>query len=178
MFVNTDERAKQLARDATIMIQQNKGVLKQIVLDDLEPRIPRILEVSTLPALREEARSTATMVATAATKEAIACVVLPRVESSAPVRPTVTVTAVQEERVKELQKVGKSGVVSSIRARLDRVNEETGPAPVGVGSLFAELGDTRTVSTVIAHVMESDEEDIETGKPLVPQQIVADIEKK
>lgn len=178
VFVNTEERAKQLARDATIMIQQKKGVLKQIVLDDLEPRIHRILEASTLPAIKEELREEAR----AATREAVARVVSPRVEPAvgpaAPVRATATVAAVQEERAKELQQVVKSGVVSSIRARLDRVNEETGPTPVGVGSLFAELGDVRAASTVIAHVMESDEEDMESGKPLVPQQIVADIGKK
>lgn len=188
VFVNTEERAKQLAVDATMMIHHKKGVLKQIVLDDLEPRIQRVLESSSLPAikeeLREEARSTATAVATAATKEAVARVVAPpkadisAASATAPMRATATVAAVQEERAKELQKVVKSGVVSSIRARLDRVNEETGPAPAGVGSLFAELGNVAPVSSIIAHVMESDDEDIETGKPLVPSQIVADIAKK
>jgi hypothetical protein len=189
VFVNTEERAKQLAVDATMMIHHKKGVLKQIVLDDLEPRIQRVLESSSLPAikeeLREEARSTATAVATAATKEAVARVVAPKGEvaatvagANAPLKATATVAAVQEERAKELKKVVKSGVVSSIRARLDRVNEETGPAPVGVGSLFAELGGAAAASTIIAHVTESDDEDIEAGKPMVPSQIVADIAKK
>ncbi len=196
VFVDTDGRAKQLARDAALLIHQKKGVLKQIVLDDLEPRIQRVLEASTLPAIKEElraeARTTATAVATAATKEAVAKVVAPRVtdvsgnSATAPMRSSATVAASQEERAKELQKVVKSGVVSSIRARLDRVNEETGPAPTGVGNLFAELIGVGPTPTTITHVVESDEEDVESGKPLVPQgfslhspqQIVTEIEKK
>ena len=191
VFVNTEERAKQLARDAAMLIHQKKGVLKQIVLDDLEPRIQRVLEASTLPAikeeLREEARSTATAVATAATKEAVARVVAPKGEVAATtgtntttaVKSTASVAAIQQERAKELQKVVKSGVVSSMRARLDRVNEETGgPAPTGVGMLFAELSDVAGIGAVISHAAEEgsdDDDDLETGRPLVPTQVVSDM---
>jgi hypothetical protein len=190
VFVNTEERAKQLARDAAMMIHQKKGVLKQIVLDDLEPRIQRVLEASTLPAikeeLREEARTTATAVGTAVAKEAVARVVAPRSSeggtgtgatgTGGAVKSSATVAASQEERAKELQKVVKSGVVSSIRARLDRVNDETGgPPPTGVGVLFAELGGI-VGNTTIAHVPESDDEDdVKAAQPLVPSQVVTEL---
>jgi len=188
VFVDTDGRAKQLARDAAMLIHQKKGVLKQIVLDDLEPRIQRVLEASTLPTikeeLRQEARNTATAIGTAVAKEAVARVVAPRSEAAAAtgagtgaVKSSVTVAAVQEERAKELQKVVKSGVVSSIRARLDRVNDETGgPPPTGVGVLFAELGGI-VGNTTISHVPESDdEEDVKSAaQPLVPTQVVSEL---
>lgn len=124
VFVDTDSRAKQLARDAALLIQQKKGVLKQIVLDDLEPRIKRILE------------------------------------ESFPTAPAFSV-----ENAKE------SGVVSSIRAHLDHVNKETGgPAPTGVGSLFAELGGVVIPPSIITH--ESDESDDDSDSK--PPQIVSD----
>ena len=189
VFVNTEERAKHLARDAAMLIQQKKGVLKQIVLDDLEPRIQRVLEASTLPAikeeLREEARTTATAVATAATKEAVARVVAPRggeaaatgSNTSTAVKSTATIAALQQERVKELQKVVKSGVVSSMRAKLDRVNDETGgPPPTGVGMLFAELSDVAGIGAVISHAaQESDDDEAGGEKPLVPTQVVSEL---
>lgn len=185
VFVNTEERAKQLARDAAMLIHQKKGVLKQIVLDDLEPRIQRILEVSSLPAIKEELRKeahmTATAVATAATKEAVARVVAPKGESAGAasttgtntttaVKSTASIEALQKERVKELQKVVKSGVVSSMRARLDRINDETGgQPPAGVGMLFAELSDVAGIGAVISHAAEeSEDEDVESRAPLVP----------
>jgi hypothetical protein len=193
VFVNTEERAKQLARDAAMLIHQKKGVLKQIVLDDLEPRIHRILEASSLPAikeeLREEARNTATAVATAATKEAVARVVAPKADAVAAagtntttaVKSTASVAAIQQARAKELQKVVSSGVVSSIRAKLNRVNEETGgPAPAGVGMLFADLADVAGIGTKISHATpeiesEDEDDDVESGAPLVPTQIVSDL---
>ena len=194
MFVNTEERTKQLAADAAMMIHQKKGVLKQIVLDDLEPRIHRILEASSLPAikeeLRQEAHSTATAVATAATKEAVARVVAPKGEAAAAtaatntttaVKSTASVAAIQQARAKELQKVVSSGVVSSIRAKLNRVNEETGgPAPAGVGMLFADLSDVAGIGAKISHATpeiesEDEDDDVESGAPLVPTQIVSDL---
>lgn len=195
VFVNTEERAKQLARDAAMLIHQKKGVLKQIVLDDLEPRIQRVLEASTLPAikeeLRKEAHTTATAVATAATKEAVARVVAPRggeaagagagagTNTTTSVKSTASIEALQKERAKELQKVVKSGVVSSMRARLDRVNDETGgQPPAGVGMLFAELSDVAGIGAVISHAADEGEseedDDIESGTPLVPAAAAAD----
>lgn len=54
IFVDTNSRLKEMAKEAAITIAQKKGVLKQIVLDDLEPRISRVIEHSTLPAIRDE----------------------------------------------------------------------------------------------------------------------------
>ena len=54
VFVDTNSRLKEMAKEAAITIAQKKGVLKQIVLDDLEPRISRVIEHSTLPAIRDE----------------------------------------------------------------------------------------------------------------------------
>jgi len=54
IYDDKNARLKKLAQEAALTLSQKKGVLKQIVLDDLEPRIARILEHSAMPALREE----------------------------------------------------------------------------------------------------------------------------
>ena len=53
IYDDKNARLKKLAQEAALTLAQKKGVLKQIVLEDLEPRISRILEYSAMPALRE-----------------------------------------------------------------------------------------------------------------------------
>ena len=54
IYDDKNARLKKLAQEAALTLAQKKGVLKQIVLEDLEPRISRIVEYSAMPALREE----------------------------------------------------------------------------------------------------------------------------
>jgi len=142
IFVDTNARAKKLAQEAAIMIAQKKGTLKQIVLDDLEPRIQRVLDHSTLPAIREELRDEVRQAAEKATREAVAAGRVSggeRKETAAGTGLTTPAAA----RAEEVQQLALSGVVRAMRERLATANAKTGgPAPTGIGALFARLPDT------------------------------------
>jgi hypothetical protein len=177
IYVDTNGRLKKLAQEAAITIHQKKGVLKQIVLDDLEPRIQRVIDNSTLPAVKEELREEIRQAASAAAKEAVAS---GRVGVSAAVGGAGTglssgaaasVIAAKKQRLDEVKELEMSGVVSSMRQRLREVNSVTGGAPPrGVGSLFAEL---RAPAETIQHVRSSpsesaSEEDLQMPPPVPP----------
>jgi hypothetical protein len=173
VFVDTNARAKKLAQEAALMIAQKKGTLKQIVLDDLEPRIQRVLEHSTLPAIREELRGEVRLVAEKATREAVSAVAAGRVTAATATGGgsglTTTAAAVATEavaaRTEEVQQLAMSGVVRAMRERLAAANAKTGgPAPAGIGSLFARLPDASGAAgvpvagpDVILHVAEGDD---------------------
>jgi hypothetical protein len=149
IFVDTNSRLKEIAKDAAITIQQKKGILKQIVLDDLEPRINRVIENSTLPAVKEELKKDIQRAAEKATKEAIAAVHASRVTATTatgiPAKADISTGGVSlverntAERAKEVQSLAMSGVVSEMRQKLAMANKATGKAPAGVGSLFADV---------------------------------------
>ena len=177
IYVDTNGRLKKLAQEAAITIHQKKGVLKQLVLDDLEPRIQRVIDNSTLPAVKEELREEIRQAASAAAKEAVAS---GRVGVSAAVGGAGTglssgaaasVIAAKKQRLDEVKELEMSGVVSSMRQRLREVNSITGGAPPrGVGSLFAEL---RAPAETIQHVRSSpsesaSEEDLQMPPPVPP----------
>ncbi len=147
IFVDSNSRLKKLAQEATITIQQKKGVLKQLVLDDLEPRIQRVFDYSTLPAVKEELRKEIRAAAVAAAKEAVAsgntgggrAVAAPQGGAGTALSATPSTTA-KKQRQDEVRALEMSGVVSAMRQRLQDANSATGgAAPRGVGSLFAEL---------------------------------------
>jgi hypothetical protein len=115
VFQDTNSRLKELARDAAMMIQAKKGTLKQIVLDDLEPRIQRVIEFSTLPALKEELKKDLQRAAEKAARAALAGP--PR-----RAQPPADVPAAADEqriaeRKAEVDQIANTGVVSSIRKR-------------------------------------------------------------
>lgn len=153
VFVDTNSRAKKLAQEAALMLAQKKGTLKQIVLDDLEPRIQRVLDHSTLPAIREELRGEVRQAAERATREAVVAVAAGRVTAASATGggagtglATTTAAAVATEavaaRTEEVQQLAMSGVVRAMRERLAAANSKTGgPAPAGIGALFARLPD-------------------------------------
>ena len=167
IFEDKGERVKKLAQEAALSIAQKKGVLKQMVLDDLEPRISRVLEYSSLPEIREEMRKELQRAAEKATREAIAAVVAGRVTASSAtatygsggtggVVAGASVERAAVERRKEVEKVAMSGLVSSMREKLASSNAKMGEAPAGVGSLFAELGSANrkieSTPDIILHV--------------------------
>jgi hypothetical protein len=151
IFEDKGERVKKLAQEAALSIAQKKGVLKQMVLDDLEPRISRVLEYSSLPEIREEMRKELQRAAEKATREAVAAVAAGRVTAASAtatygaggtggVVAGASTERAAVERRKEVEKIAMSGLVSSMREKLASSNSKVGEAPVGVGSLFAELG--------------------------------------
>jgi hypothetical protein len=157
IFEDKGERVKKLAQEAALAIAQKKGVLKQMVLDDLEPRISRVLEYSSLPEIREEMRKELQRAAEKATREAVAAVAAGRVTaasatatygSTGGVVSGASVERAAVERRKEVEKVAMSGLVSSMREKLASSNAKIGEAPAGVGSLFAELGSSNRNSDV------------------------------
>lgn len=164
IFEDKGERVKKLAQEAALSIAQKKGVLKQMVLDDLEPRISRVLEYSSLPEIREEMRKELQRAAEKATREAIAAVVAGRVTASSATATygsggtggVVAGGSAAVERRKEVEKVAMSGLVSSMREKLASSNAKIGEAPAGVGSLFAELGsanrNNEVTPDIILHV--------------------------
>jgi hypothetical protein len=165
IFVDTNSRLKEIAKDAAITLQQKKGILKQIVLDDLEPRINRVIENSTLPAIKEELKKDIQRAAEKATKEAIAAVHTSRVTAQTatgiPAKVDVSTAGkslfarVAEERASEVQNLAMSGVVSEMRKKLAAANEVTGKAPVGVGALFAGIPAPAASDDIILHVKDA-----------------------
>ena len=171
VFVDKDTRAKKLAQEAALTIAQKKGVLKQIVLDDLEPRIQRVIEFSTMPALREAAA--------VAARDAVAA------GKGAGIGPVVTApgpgtrSEPRAERNQEVQQLAMSGVVSAMRERLKAANEKTGRVPPGIGSLFANVPIVVSVAQpdTIQHV-ESDAVDSESEDAEVEEEVEEKVEEK
>lgn len=165
VFVDSNSRLKKLAQEATITLQQKKGVLKQMVLDDLEPRIQRVIDYSTLPAVKEELREEIRQAAAAAVKEAVRANAAGVVsKSGSGGGAAAAVKASQQERHAEVKALEMSGVVSAMRQRLREANTVTGGAPpAGVGALFAELK-----ADTIQHVSDDDAEDTAAAPPMPP----------
>ena len=163
IFVDTNSRLREIAKDAAITLQQKKGVLKQIVLDDLEPRIARVIENSTLPAIREELRKEVQKAAEKATKDAVTAVAASRVTATtatgtagqavlAPAVLGATVEKQAAERKQEVHSLAMTGVVSEMRRKLAAANLQTGPAPPGIGTLFANLPGTVETPDIVIHI--------------------------
>jgi hypothetical protein len=119
------------------------------VLDDLEPRIARVIENSTLPTVKEELKKDIQKAAEKATKEAITAIQSQRLTATTAIgteaKTIVTASGVglvertAAERAEEVSKLAMSGVVSEMRRKLADSNQRVGKAPEGVGSLFAGL---------------------------------------
>ena len=152
MFVDTESRLKKIAQEAAITLAQKKGVLKQIVLDDLEPRIQRVIDHSTLPAIREDLRGEVRTAAAAAARAAV----VSGARSSAPAVPSanaaaaVGTAAIRAEREEEVNRVAMSGVVRAMREKLEIANEKTGRVPAGIGSVLVEVPTAAAILAVPA----------------------------
>ncbi len=173
IFVDSNSRLKELAKEAAITIQQKKGVLKQIVLDDLEPRINRVIENSTLPAIKEELSRDIKKAADKATREAIAAVVAGRVMSigGPPGVLAPDVAARAAERAAEVSSVAQSGLVSQMRRKMAGAEIKYGavalPGLVGLAHVPVDSQE------VVLHVhdtllQESDEDEGEDEGPPPP----------
>jgi hypothetical protein len=158
VFVDSNARLKNLAQEAALTLAHRKGVLKQIVLDDLEPRIQRVIENSTLPAIRDDLRGEIRKAA----REAVLARTGPS-HSSSTVTAPVSVTAAKAERDEEVSRVAMSGVVRAMRERLAAANEKTGHIPAGLGTLFAVVPTAATILTASADTIQHLGPDLEDG---------------
>lgn len=165
VFVDTNSRLKQMAKEAAITIQQKKGVLKQIVLDDLEPRISRVIEHSTLPAIKEELQAEIRKAAAQAAREAVAA------GARGPVgvaKAPATVEQEASQRKEEVQRIAMSGVVAEMKRRLAS-GAPPEPSPVSPKQTMATPSLTAVANgedRVVIHVQdeesgEESEEDAE-----------------
>ena len=197
IFVDKGGRLKKLAEEATLAIQRKKGVLKQMVLDDLESRISDVIEHSTLPAIKEELRRDLQQAAEKATREAIAAVVAGRVTAASATAGTNKVAPSAAERAKEMAKIAKSGLVSEMRNKLVVAKAKTGDAPAGIGLLFIDENKPVEVATlgeedIVIHVEDvqsadavsalsadsTDEEEVADRKPITPERKAPESEEE
>jgi hypothetical protein len=148
VFVDSDSRLKNLAQEAALTLAQRKGVLKQIVLDDLEPRIQRVIENSTLPAIRDDLRGEVRQAAAAAARDAVnGKSTSVAVRAAAATVAADSTTGMIAARAEEVNRIAMSGVVRAMREKLDAANEKTGRVPPGIGALFATVP---TAATILA----------------------------
>lgn len=174
IFVDTNSRLKELAKEAAITIQQKKGVLKQIVLDDLEPRISRVIENSTLPAIKEELRKDLQKAAEKATREAVAAVAAGRVTAASATAsggagaPTVLapdVARAAAERAEEVQAIALSGVVQEMRRKMGEASAKYSEGgPVALPGLVGRKPAQQQVDVdagILIHVHDEEDEDSE-----------------
>jgi len=152
IFEDKSARIKEAARDAALMLANRKGVLKQIVLEDLEPRISRVLEVSTLPAIKEELKAEIAAQTVAAAKlvkkaeiESI------KKEGGGGGGGGGDIAKQREERQAEVNQIAMKGVVSAIRKRLVEASGKYGGIgdndipSIEITELGGEIGATAPV---------------------------------
>jgi hypothetical protein len=129
IYNDKNARLKQLAQEAALTLAQKKGVLKQIVLDDLEPRITRIIEHSAMPAMREELMQEIQKMGRRMSA--------PNISAKKP--PLVPAKTMVQERTDEVKKLAMSGVVSEMKRKLAESNKSTGASPPGIGLSIVDL---------------------------------------
>jgi hypothetical protein len=180
IFVDTNSRLKELARDAALMLHAKKGTLKQIVLDDLEPRINRVIENSTLPAIKEELRKDLQRAAEKATREAIGAVAAGRVTAAtatgatagAPTVLAADVATRAAERAEEVQRIAESGVVSEMRRKLAEAASKV-QGPVALPGLVG-MTLPPPAEDVVVHVTDAESGDEEAEESEDDGRIYAD----
>jgi hypothetical protein len=117
IFVDTNSRLREIAKESAILIAQKKGVLKQIVLDDLEPRISRVLEFEAIPALKEELSREIKKAAREAASAAVDKT-MPGGPAPAGLGLGSVIARQAAERAVEMEQLSKTGVVSAMRRQL------------------------------------------------------------
>ena len=105
IFDDKGARLKKLASEAALTIQQKKGILKQLVLDDLSSIVGPLV--------------------TAELKKSKG----PGAEQKSFVQKHII------ERAQEVKELNLSAVVSEMKKKLAASNESVGPAPSGIGTL-------------------------------------------
>jgi len=111
IFDDKGARLKKLAQEAAITIQQKKGVLKQLVLADLNTIVG--------PMVQEEMKKSA--------------------RAANPVAGGKSYLQTHIiDRTKEVQELAMSGVVGEMKKKLAEINTKTGMAPPGIGLVITD----------------------------------------
>ena len=117
VFVDKDERVKKLAQETALAIHQKKGILKQMVMDDLETKI-KTLSTNEAAAREEEMFNMAKKIAQDAAKET-ALTILDNPNSALVKRPGIAASSAEiaakakVDKAKELSSVASSSVVKN-----------------------------------------------------------------
>ena len=104
VFQASDERLKKIAQEAALTLAQKKGILKQLVLDDLDKKV-RVLAADSARNFFEEQ------------KAAVAATVAAKAAASKLPPPTTLVERQKEERAAELKNLAQASVVASLKER-------------------------------------------------------------
>lgn len=104
VFQASNERLKKIAQEAALTLSQKKGLLKQMVMDDLDAKV-RVLAADSARNFFEEQ------------KAAVAATVAAKVAAAKPRPATTLVERQKEERATELKNLAQANVVASLKER-------------------------------------------------------------
>lgn len=104
VFDGSDERITRMAADSALMLQTRQGVVKQLVMDDIESRIAAL----------------------------VAATVKAKQVPSGPLKST-TLQAGIANRKKEIEEIAMGGVVRAMKEKLLAANMTIGATPAGIG---------------------------------------------
>ncbi len=157
IFVDTNSRLREIAKESAILIAQKKGILKQITLDDLEPRISRVLEHVAIPALKEDLAREIKKAAREAAAAAVDRTTPAGAVAAGTGIPSVGLIARQAaERAQEMEKLAKSGVVAAMRRQMDLA---AAPAPKKVELPGMVIAEPEQVTIEVDSEEESEDEE-------------------
>ena len=158
VFRDTNSRLKFMAAEVAITLQHKKGVLKQMVLDDMEPRIQRVLEHSTLPAMKEDLKAEIRAMAEQATKDAVAAITAAKAPTTGTLKPTMSssVQASAMARAEEVKRLATTGLVRAMKEKLVSANATIGETPVGISAAIGLPPGPPPENDIILHVPAED----------------------
>lgn len=154
VYKDSGSRLKRIAADATIALHYKRGVIKQLVVDDLDKRTRQaaIQEARTVAEQmfqqqQEKLETLAKDIAKETTKQTIHEQAKARVGSQAPPKPTL-VEKRKEERAIELTKLATqhAGTVAALR---DKFREALPPPAGPAGSVPAPTAPPPSIDTVL-----------------------------
>lgn len=172
VFVDTNSRLKRIAAEATIALQYKRGVIKQMVVDDLEAKTRKLAIEAAKEAAREMLEQQQKTVAAAAAARAG--------PSASGVRNNSIVTARKEERQKELDSIlqARTGSVKELRDKFRASLQLPGmiaPPPVSVerpASSSSSKGTTEAFApiaeapeNVVIQIQDAPTEDFQSAGP-------------
>ena len=125
IFDGTDARLARMAADSALMVQTKQGVVKQLVLDDLESHIKTLIEAS---------------------------IKSRKGPPPEPLKPTTQQNTLTD-RKKEIEKIAMGGVVRAMKERLINSNLDIGPAPSGLGMNLSRVVPAMDASAEVIEIV-------------------------
>ena len=165
VYKDTNSRLKRIAAEATINLHYKRGVIKQIVLEDLEKKTRKVALDETRKMVTEMFEQQKALNAASAAAAASAR------KKGAELNPSVAITErLKQERATELKEVAASraGAVAELRTRFKAESGETGSSNKMVS--FASAGKTwaekKTADVPVAESKEPPAPPIITSEPV------------